>query len=256
MVDKISYWFINQAKIAPHMIALITPYDQYDIPRQKVNIDCDPFNLNTNDSIDVLMELFSQDFLLGIWSGDLEPIKYKWSNSPHAMKIEELCSKAFIPSREEIRKAIANEEIGQHESDKMTGKCLYYFLTSKGGELWESVFQPRWECALTAWSHQDLAIVNGSDLNIIKKYISLHGWFNYKAGYSRFLIPNTEKCEVLSPWHVKYWKVLPTAYSIRYQISLPEVAKNVNLSQEELIKITKDADDWLKNVHTPFPPKE
>jgi hypothetical protein len=247
--QEIYYWFIDRASRDPHMVALITPYDRYDTPRTRINLDDDPCNLNTQQSIDILMDLFRQEFLLGIRSGDIDDIQALYNNSPHALKIEELVAKSFIPSHEEVRKAIENEELDATELDNcFTGKELYYFLTPKGGELWESVFKPKWDWYFTRWSTGDSSVINCTSSNIIEKLLSIQHLLSYhREKYSRYLVPDTEIWQTLTPWQALYWKTLPISYSISYQTELIEIDERTNKSQEFREEV-RQADEWFRSV--------
>jgi hypothetical protein len=246
--DKIYYWFIERANTSPHMVALITPYDQYDTPRNRIDLDCDPLNLNTKQSINILMDLFEDGTLLGIKSGDLDNMKRDYINLSYQPKMEELLSKSFIPSREEVRRAIENEEIDENESNRFTGKHLFYFLTPKGGELWESVFKPKWDWYFTRWSMGDSSVINCTNITTIEKLLSIQHLLSYHGDkYSRYLVSGTEAWQTLTPWQALYWKTLPAGYSISFQTKLIEIDERTNKSQEFREEI-RQADEWFKHV--------
>lgn len=246
--EKIYYWFIDRASRDPHMVALITPYDRYDTPRSTINLDYDPFNLNTKQSIDILMELFEDEILLGIKSGDRDNINENHINSSHEPKIKELLSKSFMPSREEVRKAIEHEGIDNTNSDRFSDEELYYFLTPKGGELWESVFKPKWDWYFTRWSTGDSSVINCTSSNIIEKLLSIQHLLSYhREKYSRYLVPDTEIWQTLTPWQTLYWKTLCTGYSISYQTKLTEIDEHKNKSQEFREEI-RQADEWFRSI--------
>jgi hypothetical protein len=247
-MEKIHYWFVERANIKPHMVALITPYDRYDTPRTKINLNDDPFNLNTQQSIDILMDLFKQEFLLGIKSGDLYNLDENSINLPHQPQINKLLSKSFIPSREEVRKAIEGEEVDKLQLDCFSGRRLFYFLTPKGGELWESVFKPNWDWYFTRWSTGDSSVINCTSSNIIEKLLSIQHLLSYhREKYSRYLVPDTEIWQTLTPWQALYWKNLPTGYSISYQTELIEIDERINKSQE-FREERRKADEWFRYV--------
>ncbi len=248
--EKIYYWFIDRANRSPQMVALITPYDRYDTPRYEINIDYDPLNLNTQQSIDMLMDLFEDELLLGIKSGDLNDIEERYINSSHEPKIEELLSKSFAPSREEVRKAIEHEDVKveKDDSDYFSGEELYYFLTPKGGELWEFVFTPQWDRYFTRWSTEDSGVINCTNVNIIEKLLSIQYVLSYhREKYSRYLVPDTEIWQTITPWQALYWKTLPTSYSISYQTELIEIDERTNKSQEFREEV-RQADEWFRSA--------
>jgi hypothetical protein len=121
--EKIHCWFIDLAYSSPHLTSLIMPRDQCDFPDTSIDIYHNPLNLNTECTTDVLQDLFKDDILVGIKHFDLENIESCHINLPQEITIEQLLSKGFIPSRQEIKKALKREE----DNDE-----LFYFLTYNG----------------------------------------------------------------------------------------------------------------------------
>lgn len=246
-MEKTHYWFVDRACRIPHMVSLISPYDQYDTPRTKIELDYDPFNLNTQQSIDILMSLFERGFLLGIMSGDLDEVDDLYINSLHAPTTKELSVKGFIPSREEVRKSIEHKEVDSSQSDCFTGKRLFYFLTPKGGQLWESIFKPKWNLYRTAWRTGDFNIINCTNINTIKKLISIQHFINYKPDRCSLSLPSgTEVWQELTPWQGLYWKSFPTAYSVSFQTSFVETDEHKKES-EQFMKEMRKANEWYKH---------
>jgi hypothetical protein len=243
--DKICHWFLNQAVFFPHLVSLITPLDRYDVPSTKINIYCTPFNLSTDQSVNVLQGLFESGLLLGIRGSDSYEVELAYQNSPHKPTMEEMISKSFIPSHKEIRKALMQEE-------DENGNELYYFLTQKGGELWESVFKPNWELYLTRRSRDSesssrdiIHVIDCKNLIIGRKLILVDSLLSLDEENSFRPIPNTEEVEIITPWQTLYWQTLPVGYSISYQSQL--IDKN-SYEISELKEEIKEASEWLDNI--------
>jgi hypothetical protein len=236
MNEEIYYWFINQASTSPHMTCLITPYDRYDIPRTKINIYCDPLNLSTRQSVDILNNLFESGVILGINSSDLDDIESSYDNSPHKPELEELIGKSFVPSRQKIKKAIDHEENGDR---------LFYFLTFKGGKLWESIFKPKWNQYLRRRSDGINHIIDCANLDIGQKLISIEYLLSFDDENTYYSLTDTEIWETFTPWQVLYWKTYSVGYSVRYQTKHIEV--NKSNESKELREEIRQAQEWLTN---------
>lgn len=236
--EKIYYWFINQANTSPHMIGLITPYDQYDSPNANINIYCTPLYLSTDRTADVLLELFENELILGIKSSERDNVWETYLNSPHRPKMEELIAKSFIPSYQEIKKALKQEESDDE---------LFYFLTPKGGELWEAIFQPKWNQYLRRSGDGITRLIDCADPDVGKKLISLEYLLSFDRENVHCSIPGTEIWETITPWQVLYWKTLPVGYSVSYQSKHIEVNKSA-VESKELREEIKQADEWLTDI--------
>ncbi len=236
--EKIYHWFINQASTSPHMVALITPYERYDVPNANLNIYCTPSYLSTDKIAEVLLYLFENELLLGIKSLDKDDIWENYVNSPHKPKIEELIAKSFIPSYQDIKKALKQEESSNE---------LFYFLTPEGGELWESIFKPKWNQYLTRRGDRITHIIDCVDPDVGKKLISLEYLLSFDNKKVYDFIPGTEIGETIMPWQVLYWKIIPVGYSLSYQTKRIKVDKNT-VESKELKEEIKQADEWLINI--------
>lgn len=231
--EKIYYWFINQASLLPHLIGLITPYDQYDFPSANINIYCTPLYLSTDRTADVLLELFENELILGIKSSERDEVLETYVNSLHRPKMEELIAKSFIPSYQEIKKALKQEESDDE---------LFYFLTPKGGELWESIFKPKWNQYLRRRGDGITCVIDCVDTDVGKKLISLEYLLSLDCENIYYSIPSTEIWETITPWQVLYWKTLTVGYSVSYQSKRIEVNKSI-VESKELREEIKQADE-------------
>jgi hypothetical protein len=253
--EKIYYWFIDLASHNPHLTGLIMPRDQCDVPDAPIDIYHNPLDLTTECTIDALQDLFKDDILSGIKLFDLDEIEERYTNWPQQFTMNQLLLKSFIPSRQEIKNALTHQEDGDDR--------LSYFLTHKGGNIWESVFEPKWNQYFTQRTGEEndnlLQIIDCADINIGKKIISLQYLLSFDDEYTHYSVPDTERSEEFAPWQVLYWKVIPKGYSISYQTKNIEVDKS-NVSKElrqEILKAkefrdnnwnwyTRDYfDDWL-----------
>jgi hypothetical protein len=239
--EKIHCWFIDLAYSSPHLTSLIMPRDQCDFPDTSIDIYHNPLNLNTECTTDVLQDLFKDDILVGIKHFDLENIESCHINLPQEITIEQLLSKGFIPSRQEIKKALKREE----DNDE-----LFYFLTYKGGNIWESVFKPKWNqytTRRTGYGENDdlLQIIDCADIEIGRKIISLQYLLSFDNEYTHYSVSDTEEWKEFTPWQVLYWKVISRGYSISYQTKNIEVDKS-NISKELRQEIVK-AREFLTN---------
>ena len=250
---KVDFWFLNLAVLSPISFLTIMPSDQCIVP----DPDLSPFDLSTNQIIDFLFNLFQDGLLLAITPADLNSLK--------SQLINELLTKAFIPSRKEMKEALDRENFVEVNSyNEFDDKELYYFLTEKGAKKWESVANPKWNqffrrCILN-WESVSENLWN----NLIPPHRRIFCCANQKFGekiisiehlidYPEFIyypIKNSIIWEKFTPWHPTYWKTLLCGYAVSYQFELVEVNKNIEQSDEspELIKQKKQARKWFKNI--------
>jgi hypothetical protein len=238
-MNKIHYWLMDKANTYPYFMALIhyDVTDHSDIPTVIASIRS---HLTTEVITDIFRDLFSNNYLLGIKSSDLEEIELGYINSPNKPPLEELILKGFRPSDREIKNALNRE---QKEGDE-----LYYFLTSKGGCLWESIFKPKWNQYLQRRTSYDnrFSLIYCADLNIGEKLLLVDDLRELDRNDNDIIqsIPETKKWESFSPWQVVYWKVLPVGYVISYE---SERIENTNQAEELLEEIEK-AHEWLIDI--------
>lgn len=256
-MNKIDYWFIDSAIGIPQTFHGIIPYDR-DF---RAHRDRTPGILTTNQIVEVMYHLF-QDGLLSA----ITPTDYQLLDSEH---INNLSAKSFSPSRQEIKAALYREENLSGDSSfepEFEEDDLIYFVTKQGGELWESVSQPKWnqyfrrnnnEWEFLSTEIWDLyisrksRIICGADREIIKKIISIEHLLKYPQ-FIRYpiAIAGTEIWQTFTPWYPVYWKTLPCGYLVSYQVELVEVDEKIESANEspELIEQIQQAEEWFWDI--------
>ncbi len=252
-MSKIDCWFLDLAVKTPVSFRTIIPDDQCIIPAPYLT----PSNLTTNQIIDILFRLFQDGFLLAIAPADLEFLD--------APLINELLTKAFIPSREQIKTVLDRENFRDAELDsEFYSKELYFFLTEKGGKQWEFCSNPKWNKYFRRCIHNWESVSeilrnnyippNGSTLccanrKIGEKIIAIEHLLE-RPQFIPYPIKDSAIWETLTPWNPTYWKTLPCGYAVSYQVKLVEVDENVKNPNEpqELIEEIKQARKWYDDV--------
>lgn len=249
-MKKIDYWFLNFVKDFPNPFSLIITYDRcqelYDNRYKALYNDIDifrvPSTLNTNQIAEIVYGMFQDELISAITSTDLEELESLHTTSITDPNIDQLLTRSFKPSFREIRIALESEETlaGQEYDRKET---LYYFLTLQGGELWESIFKPKWNQYLTRRGNGINQIIDCVDPTVAQKLISIEYLISFDNENTYYYIPGTEIWETLSPWQVLYWKTLPIGYSVSYQTKQIEVDKSTE--SKELREEIRQAEEWL-----------
>jgi hypothetical protein len=240
-MNKVYYWLIDRANASPYLMSLVpyhTIYTSYQ-PQTPIDPKCSLLNLSEDRMTDIFLDLFRDNYLLGIKLSDLDDIEVTDPNS-HDSNIEQMAAKSFMPSRQEIKKALNQEE---EASDH-----LCYFMTLKGGEVWESIFKPKWNQYFKRSSdfNNETDLIYCVDLEIGKKLISVDNLRVLDDERIFQSIPDTETWESITPWQVLYWKTLPVGYLISYKSKYVE-KENIKKSKGLRKKIRK-ADEWLINT--------
>ncbi|ELS01709.1 hypothetical protein Xen7305DRAFT_00014140 [Xenococcus sp. PCC 7305] len=247
-MSKVDFWFLNLAVRTPISFLTVFPYDQCIVPDPYLT----PFKLSTNQIVDSLFNLFQDGFLSTITPADLDSLDTKL--------VDEILTKAFIPSRKQIKAALDRENLDNNYDDKE----LYYFLTEEGAKKWKSVAKPKWNqffrrCILD-WESVSENLLNNS----IPPYGSIFCCANKKFGekiisiehllddpeFISYPIKNSIIWEKFTPWHPVYWKTLPCGYAVSYQVELVEIDKNIEQSNEssDLIEQKKQAREWYQKI--------
>lgn len=250
-MNLIDYWFLDSAKIIPTSFSWIIPDDEYEV----TDFYRTPPNLTTKQIIEIMHRLFQDGILLAINAIDLASLD--------TSLIDNLSTKAFIPSRQEIKAALIQEE---KESENIsleledTEKDLFYFLTAegpsaqapsfhggvpltkRGGELWESIAKNIWNSSIPPNGN----LICCANLEIGKRIITCENLFdNYQ--YNVYLIENSIVYKKFSHWYPSYWKTLSYGYVISYRVELKEVDKNFNKSQK-FIEEKNYVYEWFKDI--------
>lgn len=249
-MSEFDSWFLGLAVESPISFQVIIPYDQCIVPDDYQT----PSNLTTSQMVNILFRLFQNDFLLAITPADLDLL------DNHL--IDRLLTKAFIPSCKQIKSALDRENFSEEKRQgEYFEKDLYFFLTKKGGETWESLSKPNWDkyfrrCILN-WE----SVSENTQNNATPPNGSIICCANKKTGekviaiehlleYSQFIpqyIKNSAIWEKFAPWHPTYWKTLPYGCAVSYQSELVEIDENY-YETEESTEEKKQAREWYKNI--------
>ena len=251
-MSNIDCWFLDLAASFPVTLRLIKPYDQcifYD-PRLT------PPNLTTNQIIDILCRLFQNRLLLAITPATFDSLDITLINN--------LLTKAFIPSREQIKAGLTQGGFSsiRKEDDEYFENNLYFFLTEKGGKQWEYWCQPKWNQfflrCINSWDSVSEKFHNNSisphgrviscaNREVGEKIIAVKHLLEYPQPIIPQYIENSAIWEKFTPWHPTYWKTLPCGYAVSYQSELVQIDENYHKT-EELTEEKKQAREWYKNI--------
>ncbi|NET91536.1 MAG: hypothetical protein F6K45_26255 [Kamptonema sp. SIO1D9] len=254
-MNKVDYWFLDTAIGIPISFDWIIPYEEYEI----YDLARTPFDLTTKQIVEVMDRLFQDELILAITHQDLHSL-----NIP---LIENLLTKGFRPSFVEIEAELERKEnlFGFDLSPKIE-QDLYYFLTPKGGELWESVSHPKWE----QYFHRGHPIEslpkhyfresNDNTTNCVlwctnreigTKFVEIEEFLEAPASeYNFSCINNSQIWEKITPWHPTYWKTLSSGYVVTYQVQRTKIEGNIESSQEnkELVEKREQAKLWYRTI--------
>ncbi len=249
-MSEFDFWFLELVVQSPVSFLTIIPYDQCIVPDDYQT----PSNLTTNQIVDILFRLFQDGYLLAITPADLDSL------DTHL--INDLLTKAFIPSHEQIKTALDRENFRDYELyKKLCSSDLYFFLTEKGGKQWESWAKPKWNqffrrCILdwesvseNLWNNSippHRSIISCSSQEIGEKIIAIEHLLDYPQSV-RYYIENSAIWKKFTPWHPTYWKTLPCGYVVSYQIERVEVNNCIDESQE-LTEEKIQAREWYQKI--------
>jgi hypothetical protein len=109
-----------------------------------------------------------------------------------------------------------------------------YYLTSKGGKKWESISHPNWNIFFR-WRYFNIeheSEIICAERKVLEKLL--------KVGYPGDLIPilGTEVWDMVEPWQATYWKILPSAYRVRYQCKTKRFESNLDTNMSEKLTET------------------
>jgi hypothetical protein len=254
-MKKTDYWFLDLAIEIPTSFSLIIPYDRSEV----LDIYRTPLDLTLDQIIETMHRLFQDGYLLAI-----TPMNLSSLDTP---LISNLSAKGFTPSRRLIKSAFQQEENLCTEEDlyqEFRDGDLFYFLTEKGGKLWETVSKPKWNQFFRRgsleWEFMPKFIQNQSphlnndtiwcaDRDIGTQIIKIEHLLDYPE-YVPYPIVGTEKWETITPWHPTYWKTLSSGFAVNYQVEYIELDQNVEYLNEsqDFINQRKNAREWYKNI--------
>ena len=121
--------------------------------------------------------------------------------------------------------------------------CLYYRLTSRGGELWESFAAPDWERYVKTDIDEEAQAITLTS----KTPWRIHGFFEDMQLVLYEIDSTFGHSEILGPWNATYWKVLPSGYRthLRWQKDIP-LDPGHNLHWLALVGYCQDRDGWYR----------
>jgi hypothetical protein len=112
-------------------------------------------------------------------------------------------------STDQIRNALAEE------TRRGQGKT-FLRLTSEGGRVWEAFAAPRWDDFISELEGFDESLdqyvteLICTNRGLLERYL--------KSGYPSLsqIVPSRVWWDILEPWEVTYWKILPKAHRVRF----------------------------------------
>jgi hypothetical protein len=220
---------------------------------------------------EALHRLFDWGLILAILDRDARP-------SHENLLLNHLIEKSFIPSCEYIKSffSFRNDMIDwlNRHSDN-SGQAIFeeisisYFLTEKGGVLWENNFQPnwnnyhrrctrRWDYNLPEspdlwrpiWPERD--VLWGADRSMLERLLENTRLFHYFKPYNSFPVSNSDEevWKELRPWHPVYWKTLPVGYGVSIKpVKSEDVEGGFVEITPEFESRLKEAQEWFDAYH-------
>lgn len=117
-----------------------------------------------------------------------------------------------LRTREQIAHAL--DVSATHNTPSTPRQYLYwYWLTDRGGAVWEQHARPDWSRYVTAWSSTDPneAVIEAASREVAEaefRWGEDHGQYRPR--------PGSRRDEALAPWQATYWKTLPAGYRLQY----------------------------------------
>jgi hypothetical protein len=122
--------------------------------------------------------------------------------------------------------------------------CLYYRLTRRGAELWESLSNPHWgrylTCCDTLYPSATTRLVEIASQN--RQLITSYAELVFLR--SETIVAGSERRGLLRPWKATYWKWLPFGYRLRFRCRYVEPAIPPTKEEGELL-------DAVNNWYSP-----
>jgi hypothetical protein len=183
-----------------------------------------------NEIAESLYRLFQEGYLLAIYSSDLSEV---YTDASDSFDADILLSQGFTPSFLQINSALKQEE------------NLFYFLTSKGGKLWESVSYPKWDQYYFSAGNGQKHLLQCHSRKLAEELLKIQHLLDFGRSYHVPII-ETVKWNFLTPWQPTYWKTLSSGYEINYQVTCIDVDMIEN-EDKELMERRKQAEKWVKD---------
>jgi hypothetical protein len=227
-MDELDYLFLDTAITEIIGFSWIVPANRH---KHEIDIDSSTY-LTINEIAESLHRLFQGGNLLAISSSELGKIYTNSNNSFEHNSI--LSNKGFVPSYLEVNSALKQED------------NLFYFLTDKGGELWESVSHPKWDQYYFSAGNENEHILRCHSRELAAKILEIQHLLDFGRSYHSPII-ETVNWNFFSPWQPTYWKKLLSGYEISYQVTSIDVDMIEN-EDEELIEKRKQAEKWVEET--------
>ena len=229
-MDKIDYWFLDTAISELIGFSWIVPDEKYG----GLAINRSPLPLSMDEINETLYKLFQNGMLLAIRTDDMINASEAKITLSECYKV--FLNKGFAPCHQEIDSALKQEQ----------GETLCYFLTEKGGKLWEDYSRPQWDKYRFHAGNSKTNTLTSSSYEVAVKTIETQHLVDFGGSY-HFPIMDTIRWEFFTPWQPTYWKILPCGYEISYQVKCVDTDEIKNES-EKLIEERKQAEKWNEKI--------
>lgn len=164
----------------------------------------------------------------------------------------------FPPTRPQIEEALRRDR-----SKGIEGTRLYYGLSERGGQHWESLARPDWDRFVDRWEGEAGAFdesMPDDDPSADRRQrqmtssnrLLLEEHLRRDQETYRIVDPETIRWETLTPWDATYWKRLPQAYRVTYSFWKEEDLTShgaVVATYEEMERLP---DHWGPDWYTDF----
>ncbi|MFP2929151.1 hypothetical protein ACLESO_28905 [Pyxidicoccus sp. 3LG] len=117
-----------------------------------------------------------------------------------------------------LEELFSPEEISRALDRRTSRSYFSYSLTPEGGALWERHALPDWSRYInageepTADTEPDSWVIEAASLEAAEAEFRFHE----TLGDENQPVPESKRGEALAPWHITYWKTLPSGYRLRY----------------------------------------
>jgi hypothetical protein len=235
-IDTIDYWFLESAVEDIIGFSWIVPDETGDI-----GINRESLNISIHDMAKVMQRLFQDGNMLAINSADLN---FLYFEQKEILNIDLLSEKGFVPSLKQIKSALKQQNLQGIYADEE----LYYFLSAKGGDLWEYFSHPEWKKHINYKIQATDIEISGVDLDIITKFLELYHLFSYDSQNIYHLLLDTQIWNEITPFQCVYWKSFSLGYKVSCQIRSEKVDRESIASNKKLLNQRKEANNWYRDM--------